>query len=83
MERNIEGVVSKIFGGARGMREKHSKPVEYVDVVFVENEEKPPCTMEFVEVENEYGESVGIGEWIKDGEYSRLRIPLAKAGGEG
>ena len=61
------------------MREKHSKPVEYVDVVFVENKEKPPCTMEFVEVENEYRESVGIGEWVKDGEYSRLRIPLAKA----
>ena len=55
---------------------KHLKPVEYVDIVFVENKEKPPCTMEFVEVENERGESVKFGEWVEDGEYLRLRIPL-------
>ena len=61
------------------MRKKHSKPAEYVDILFVENKEKPPFTIEFVEVENEYGESVSFGEWVRDGEYLRLRIPLAKA----
>ena len=59
-------------------RNKHSNPVEYVDILFVENKEKPPCTMEFVEVENEYGESVSFGEWIDEGCYTRLRISLVE-----
>ena len=56
---------------------KHQKPINFVDIVFVEIPEKPPHTLEFIEVENERGESVNFGYWqtSNDG-YVRLRIPL-------
>lgn len=46
---------------------------KYLDIVF----DGPPSheSGRFVEVEDENGASVGIGKWVEDGEYWRLRIP--------
>ena len=57
-----------------------TEPPSYVDVVF----DGPPApeSGRFIEVENEQGESVRVGEWIEDDappgrqRYWRLRIPL-------
>ena len=37
----------------------------------------PPC--EFVELEDEDGHGLGVGEWIQDGEYAVLLIPRPAA----
>lgn len=53
-------------------------PSGYIDIVF----DGPPSHISgrFVEVEDETGASISIGEWAQDGVYWRLRIPRASLG---
>lgn len=50
---------------------------EFIDIVF----DGPPgkVTGRFVEVENQAGQSISIGEWIeRDDGYWVLRVPIEK-----
>ena len=55
------------------MREPPERVPGYFDIVF----DGPPGHLSgrFVEVEDEQGASMNIGEWIQDGDLWRLRIP--------
>lgn len=47
---------------------------DYIDIVF---DGPPSHTMpRLVEVEDRYGKSVKVGEWVERGGYNVLRIPL-------
>ena len=56
------------------MNEKLTAEQRVINIVLAEIEGTP--SFEFVEIEDENGKSISVGEWIKNGEYWNIRIPL-------
>lgn len=59
------------------LKEKATEPTAFVDIMFDGPAHK--INSHFVEVENDQGASIKIGEWVKRGDgYWVLRIPTAQ-----
>ena len=56
------------------MNEKLTPEQRVINIVLAEIEGTP--SFEFVEIEDENGKSISVGEWVRDGDYWNIRISL-------